>query len=254
MITTRLYGPCWVRRERPTLIGRTTQTVPHGATDTGTVKPEPRESFAACRTDYGSSKLKKCSSTPTLVTSRCCTALSMPSMALQEVENSPLTPADGSTTMKDKEGIRARWEEHFNQFLNQPSTVDQKALQQIRQKPLFEDPDLPPHVDEVKTAIKEMNSGKTPGADGIPAELYKVIGTTAFKAFHDILVSIWEEECMPADFRDATIATLYKNTGTKSDCGNYRGISLLSIAGKILAHILLDRLFSSVSESTLPEA
>ena len=35
---------------------------------------------------------------------------------------------------------------------------------------------------------------------------------------------------MPADYGDATIVTLYK--GAKSDCGNYRGISLLSIAGK----------------------
>ena len=35
--------------------------------------------------------------------------------------------------------------------------------------------------------------------------------------------------------------------------GNYRGISLLSVAGKILARIILDRLISTVSEETLPE-
>ena len=40
-----------MRREMPTLIGRTTQTVPHGATDTVTVKLEPRESFATWKTD-----------------------------------------------------------------------------------------------------------------------------------------------------------------------------------------------------------
>ena len=96
-------------------------------------------------------------------------------------------------------------------------------------------------------------NGTTPGADEIPVELYKSLGT-AFKAFHEILVSIWEEECMSADFRDATIATLYKNKETKSDCGNYRGISLLFIAGKILAQIFLNRLITSVSESNLPEA
>ena len=99
-----------------------------------------------------------------------------------------------------------------------------------------------------------MNSGKTPGADGIPAELFKAIGTTVFKAFHSILVCIWEEECMPAGFLDSTIVTLYKNQGAKSDCGNYRGISPLPIAGKILARILLNRLITSVSESNLPEA
>ena len=64
--------------------------------------------------------------------------------------------------------------------------------------------------DEVKNAMKELNSGKTPGADGIPAKLYKAIDTTAFKALHNILGSIWEEECMPADLGDGTIVTLYK--------------------------------------------
>ena len=98
-----------------------------------------------------------------------------------------------------------------------------------------------------------MNSGKTKGADGIHEEQYKSLDTTVSNAFHDILVSIWEEECVPADFRDATIVTLYKNKGAKSDCGNYRGISLLSIAEKILARIPLNRFIISVSESSLPE-
>ena len=59
---------------------------------------------------------------------------------------------------------------------------------------------------------------------------------------------------MPADLRDATIVALYKNKGAKADCGNYRGISLLSIAGKILARILLNRLIENTSEDNLPEA
>ena len=59
---------------------------------------------------------------------------------------------------------------------------------------------------------------------------------------------------MPADFRDANIITLYKNKGVKPDCGNYRGISLLSFDGKILARIFLNRLITSVPQSNLPKA
>ena len=47
---------------------------------------------------------------------------------------------------------------------------------------------------------------------------------------------------MPQDMRDASIITLYKNKGDRSDCNNYRGISLLSIVGKTFAHVMLNRL------------
>ena len=109
-----------------------------------------------------------------------------------------------------------------------------------------------PIVDEVKTVIKEINSGKTPRTDGISAELCKAQGTTASKASYDILVSIWEEECMQADFNDAIIVSLYKNKEAKSDCESDRGFPTFHCR-KILARILLNRLITSVSESNSPE-
>ena len=47
---------------------------------------------------------------------------------------------------------------------------------------------------------------------------------------------------LPQDLRDAVIVSLNKNKGKKSGCSNYQGITLLSFAGKILAHVLLNRL------------
>ncbi|KAI8491362.1 hypothetical protein Bbelb_309950 [Branchiostoma belcheri] len=38
------------------------------------------------------------------------------------------------------------------------------------------------------------------------------------------------------------IITLYKNKGDRSDCNSYRGISLLSIVGKVFAKVVLSRL------------
>ena len=51
---------------------------------------------------------------------------------------------------------------------------------------------------------------------------------------------------------DALIVTIYKEKGDRSDCGNHRGISLLSIAGKILAKTFLNKL-KKISENVLPE-
>jgi len=99
-----------------------------------------------------------------------------------------------------------------------------------------------------------MSAGKASGKDGIPAEVYKALRGEALQAFLSVLASIWEEEDMPSELRDASIVALYKNKGTRAACGNYRGISLLSIAGKILARVMLNRLLSSVSEQNLPES
>ena len=49
------------------------------------------------------------------------------------------------------------------------------------------------------------------------------------------------------------IITLYKNKGEKSDCSNYHGITLLSIAGKIPARVLLNRLVPTIAKDILPE-
>ena len=155
--------------------------------------------------------------------------------------------------IKDQEGLRKRWAEHFSTLLNKPSTVDPTALEQVPQQPTLNDLDLPPSMDELSKALKQTNSGRASGKDCIPAEIYKAAGPRAMEVFLDIIQSIWDQEKMPDDFRDALIVALYKNKGSKADCGNYRGISLLSIAGKIFARIILNRLIA-VSEANLPEA
>lgn len=59
---------------------------------------------------------------------------------------------------------------------------------------------------------------------------------------------------VPQALRDAVTVSLYKNKENKYDCSNYRGITLLSIAGKILARVLLDRLIPIIAEQNLSES
>ena len=53
--------------------------------------------------------------------------------------------------------------------------------------------------------------------------------------------------------RDSKIVTLYKNKGDRSDCNNYRGISLLSIVGKVFARVVLARL-QVLADRVYPES
>ena len=69
---------------------------------------------------------------------------------------------------------------------------------------------------------------------------------------HRWIIKVWEEGHVPQAWKDANIVTIYKK-GDRTECGNYRGISLLSAAGKIFARILLNRLSSHITPEVVPE-
>ncbi|BHF80763.1 hypothetical protein SprV_0702389100 [Sparganum proliferum] len=65
---------------------------------------------------------------------------------------------------------------------------------------------------------------------------------------------MWRQGEVSQDFKDTTIVHLYKRKGNRQICDNYRGISLLNIAGKIFARILLNRLNNHLEQGLLPES
>jgi hypothetical protein len=52
--------------------------------------------------------------------------------------------------------------------------------------------------------------------------------------------SIWNKEELPEQWKESIIVSIHKN-GDKTDCSNYRGISLLSTTYNFLSNILLSR-------------
>ena len=56
-----------------------------------------------------------------------------------------------------------------------------------------------------------------------------------------MVTTFWSTENTSADLIDPNITVLCKK-GDRSHCGNYRGISLLSVVGKVFANIILQRL------------
>ena len=99
-----------------------------------------------------------------------------------------------------------------------------------------------------------MTSGKAPGPDAIPAELYKMGGETIRSQLTSLFQTTWNQVHLPQELKDATIVHIYKRKGNRQSCDNHRGISLLSIAGKILARVLLNRLLDHLEQGHLPES
>uniref|UniRef100_A0A8C7Z6H7 Reverse transcriptase domain-containing protein n=1 Tax=Oryzias sinensis TaxID=183150 RepID=A0A8C7Z6H7_9TELE len=168
--------------------------------------------------------------------------------------SSPLLSADGSTLITDKQRILERWAEHFDSILNRPSTINDEAIDRLPQVEVDDSLDIQPTLEEVQLAIKQLSSGKAPGADAIPAEVFKEGGVALSGKLLQLFVTIWQTETVPQDFKDASIIHLYKRKGNRQACDNHRGISLLSIAGKILAKLLLNRLTAHLDQGLLPES
>ena len=131
--------------------------------------------------------------------------------------------------------------------------MQESSLAKIPQVDVKLELDGPPTREEIRKATLEQNFGKSPGIDDIPAEVYQHGGEAVIDKLQDMFTNCWEKETLPQDLRDAVIVFMYKNKGEKSDCSNYIGITLLSVAGKILACVLLNRLIPTTAQENTPE-
>ena len=99
--------------------------------------------------------------------------------------------------------------------------------------------------------MKQLAIDRAPGPDSIPAEVLQAGGQPLLTQLHRLLLTIWDEERVPQDFKDGHIVTLFKKN-CRFTCGSYRGITLLSITGKLYACVILNRIWP-VIEAHYPE-
>ena len=154
---------------------------------------------------------------------------------------------DGIETFSHSKRVVARWSEHFQKLFNIPGDIHHEALDNIPQRITKTSLDETPTMDEMARAIACLKDGKASGGDGIPAEVWKHGGDNLFSRMHQLITNAWEVCSVPQAWKDASIVTIYKKCD-RTDCGNYRGISLLFIAGKIFARILLNRLSTHIKK------
>jgi len=164
----------------------------------------------------------------------------------------PVRSKDGTTLIKDQQGILARWAEHLSELFNSINPHDPNFLDQLPQFPFISGLDAPPSLHEVTQAVKGLKNNKASGPDGIPAEIFKYDGQYLLHRlpFH----STWNSKQLPQQWKDANIVTIFKRKGDQAVCGNSRGISLLSVAGKFLARVMLQRLLTHVVDIVMPES
>jgi len=83
----------------------------------------------------------------------------------------PLKSLDGKSLAKNPTDIMSRWTEHFGKLFFNPSEVDDDVINSLPQLDFILDMDKLPTFSEVEDAIRQVNTGKAPGLDGIAVEL-----------------------------------------------------------------------------------
>jgi hypothetical protein len=99
---------------------------------------------------------------------------------------------------------------------------------------------------EVEIAIGKLKSYISPGTDNIPAEFIKAEVKHYILRYIDLFLLCGIRKNCHSNGRNLLLYQFIK--GDKTDCSNYRGISLLSTAYKLLSNILLARLTPYVNE------
>ena len=91
---------------------------------------------------------------------------------------------------------------------------------------------------EIAKCIKNNKTGKS---DGLVGELLKYGGSGMVYLLEQLFSVIWREETVPKQWREGLIVNLFKK-GDREVPGHYRGITLLSVVGKVFCKILNKRL------------
>ena len=147
--------------------------------------------------------------------------------------------------LRDNALIRERWVRWFHKLLNTKSpTLDPSIVDELTQwppcRPLV---DVPSRY-EVVEAIRALANRNAVGPDGLAAELSKVLADEGkfniLGKFHDVIVAVWRGGGVPQQWKYATIKVIYKKKD-RTECNNYRGISLVAHAGKVILKVIAGR-------------
>ena len=101
-----------------------------------------------------------------------------------------------------------------------------------------------PTENELIGALKSIANAKAVKPDELPVELLKLglnHDPTVLREFHQVIKLVWYQREVPQRWRDAVMKVLHKKKN-RTECGNYRGISLVAHAGKVLLKIVATRL------------
>ncbi|KAK3528006.1 hypothetical protein QTP86_013119 [Hemibagrus guttatus] len=128
--------------------------------------------------------------------------------------------------------IVGRWKEYFKDLLNPTDTPSVE-------EPEAEDSEVDSFITqaEVTEVVQQLLGGKAPGVDEIRPEYLKSLDVVGLSWLTHLCNIAWRSGTVPLDWATGVVVPLFKK-GDQRLCSNYRGITLLSLPGKVYSRVL----------------
>lgn len=164
--------------------------------------------------------------------------------------------------LTDCERISKAWETHYRDLASDVDGTSKRRepwedqLMELEHHDCLEGLDDPLSWSEVCEIMSEMSTGKAAGDDAIILEFYRTARdkkdpytglysdtpqTSMGQGFWRLLKRVWEKESIPTSWYESTVVSIPKK-GDLTDMNNYRGISLMAVALKVVCSIINRRI------------
>jgi len=157
--------------------------------------------------------------------------------------------AEGGGLLTEKSEVRARWAGYVERLYQADPPAVELDVSGVTIP--VADPQInsgPPSFVEKQAAVNRLKWGKAPGICGIHVELLMAGGNAALLSLHAGSALSGTQASSQLTGRGAL-----KGKGDRQDCNNYRGVTLLSVPGKVFARIILDWVRHHLLEHQSPD-
>uniref|UniRef100_A0A8C6PV35 Reverse transcriptase domain-containing protein n=1 Tax=Nothobranchius furzeri TaxID=105023 RepID=A0A8C6PV35_NOTFU len=142
--------------------------------------------------------------------------------------------------------IVGRWKEYFEELLN-PTYVHSEE----EPEPGDLGMDCPISGAEVAEVVTQLHNGGAPGVDEIRPGYLKAMDVVGLSWLTRICNIAWSSGAVPVEWQTGVVVPIFKK-GDLRVCSNYRGITLLSLPGKVHSKVL-ERRVRVIAESQIEE-
>ena len=161
----------------------------------------------------------------------------------QDVQQVKAVKSEYGEVLVEQQRVQQRWKEYFEDLLNQESPRERREVCAWK---VIKEVEEVTEEEEVKTALKKMKKGKARGPDDIPVEVWLILGDVEIEWLTKLMNKLLKGEKMPDEWRKSVLIPIYKGKGDSKECGNYRGIKLMSHTMKLWERIMEARLRKEV--------